>query len=55
MEHALDCHVGGLVTQCHSEVQDAIGDLSSLVWKKVQEPIVCESTVDNSNLRDINC
>ena len=49
VEHALDCHVGGLVSLCHSEVWDAIGDLSSLVWKQVQkEPIVCESTIDDS-------
>jgi len=33
VEHALDCHVGGLVTQCHNEVWDATGDLYSLVWK----------------------
>ena len=49
VEHALDCRVGGLVSQCHNEVWDAIRDLSSLVWKQVQkEPIVCESTVDDS-------
>ena len=49
VEHALDCHVGGLVSQQHNEVHDTIGDLSSLVWKQVQkEPIVCESTIDGS-------
>ena len=46
---SLDCCVGGLVSQCHNEVWDTIGDLSSLVWKQVQkEPIVCESTIDDS-------
>ena len=40
----LDYRVGGLVFQRHNEVRDAIGDLSSFVWKQVQkEPIVCES------------
>ena len=33
----------------HNEGWDAIGDLSSLVWKQVQkEPIICESTIDDS-------
>ena len=31
MEHALDCLVGGLVGQCHNEVQHAIGELAALV------------------------
>ena len=49
VEHALDCCVGGLVSQRHNEARDAIGYLSSLVWKQVQkEPIVCESTTDDS-------
>jgi len=26
----LDCRVGGLVTQCHNEVRDTIGDLATL-------------------------
>ena len=45
VEHALDCHVGGLVGQQHNEVGDAIGDLASLAWAQVtKEPIVCESS-----------
>ena len=33
------------MTHRHNEVQDAIGDLASLVWSQVsREPIVCEST-----------
>ena len=32
VEHALDCHVGGLVGQLHYEVGDAVGDLASLAW-----------------------
>ena len=36
-------------SQHYNEDRDAIGDLSSLVWKQVQkEPIVCESTIDDS-------
>ena len=31
IEHALDCHFGGLVSHRHNEVQDALGDSSSLV------------------------
>ena len=32
MEHALDCRVWGLVTQCHNEFRDAIGDLATLCF-----------------------
>ena len=54
MEHALDCCVDGLVSQHHNEVQGAIGDLSSLVWKQVQkEPVVCESTIDDSTSENL--
>ena len=35
LEHALDCKKGGLVTQCHNEVRDVIGDLTSVVFKEV--------------------
>ena len=30
-QHALDCRKGGLVTQRHNEVRDALGDLASKV------------------------
>ena len=40
-QHALDCKKGGLVTQCHNEVRDALGDLAAIVYKDVvREPIV---------------
>ena len=31
IEHALDCHFGGLVTCRYNEVRDTFGDLASLV------------------------
>ena len=31
IEHGLDCRFGGLVSHCHNEIRDAIGDLASLV------------------------
>ena len=43
LEHALDCKKGGLVTQCHNEVQDVIGDLASV--EVVKEPVVQEAKV----------
>lgn len=44
LQHALKCKKGGLVTQRHNEVRDAVGDLSSLVWKDIKrEPIVREA------------
>jgi len=45
VEHALDCRVGGLVTQHHNEIRDAIGDLLTLAWGQVQrEPVVCDAS-----------
>ena len=45
LSHALDCHKWGLVTQCHNEVRDALGDLAALAYKDVIcEPIVCEGS-----------
>ena len=41
LEHALDCKKGGLVTQCHNEVRDVIGDLASV--GVVKEPVVQEA------------
>ena len=41
LDHFLICRKGGLITQRHNEVRDAIGDLASLVWSSVKhEPIV---------------
>ena len=31
IERGLDCRFGGLVSLCHNEIRDAIGDLASLV------------------------
>ena len=49
VELALDCQVGGLVGQCHNEVQDAVCDLAILAaWSQVQkEQIVCEASNDD--------
>ena len=45
LSHALDCCKGGLVTQCHNEVRDALGDLVALAYKDVIcEPIVHEGS-----------
>jgi len=45
LTHAFDCHKGGLVTQCHNEVRDALGDLAALGYSE----IVCEPVVCNGN------
>jgi len=43
LTHALDCCKGGLVTQHHNEVRDALGDLAALEYSEVvREPIVCD-------------
>ena len=48
VDHALDCHFGGLVTCRHNEVHNAVGDLASLVWNPVRrEPIVKEAGSDD--------
>jgi len=45
IEHALDCHFGGLVSRRHNEVRDAFGDFASLIWSSVmKEPIVRDSS-----------
>ena len=49
LDHFLICKKGGLITQRHNEVRDAIGDLASLVWSSVKrEPIVKNSHDDDS-------
>ena len=43
LTYALDCRKGGLVTQCHNEVRDALGDLAALGYREVvRQPIVCD-------------
>ena len=32
VEHALNCHVRGLVGQQYNEVRDAVRDIASLAW-----------------------
>ena len=42
--HALDCKKGGLVTQHHNKVRDALGDIAALAFKEVtREPVVREA------------
>ena len=42
--YALDCRVGGLVTQCHNEIFGALGNIGAMVYSEViREPIVRES------------
>ena len=44
LQHALDCKKGGLVTQRHSEVRDALEDLVAMAYKEVvREPVVREA------------
>ena len=48
IKHALDCRFGGLVSRCHNEICDAIGDLASLVWDyDVREPVVCDKSTSS--------
>ena len=48
--HALDCRKGGLVTQRHNEIRDALGDLAAMGYKEVlREPVVREAN-DTQNL-----
>ena len=51
LSHALDCCKGGLVTQHHNEVRDALGDLVALAYKDVnREPVVREGNAEVSAL-----
>ena len=40
LAQALSCRKGGLVTQRHSEVRDAFGDLASLAWNQVGKSLL---------------
>ena len=45
IDHALDCHFGGLVTSRHNEARDTFGDFASLIWTPVvKEPVVCDGS-----------
>ena len=51
LTHALVCRKGGLVTQRHHEVRDALGDLAALGYREVvREPIVCDGDKDSPAL-----
>ena len=51
IEHALNCRFVGLVTHRHNEVQDAFGDLASLVWAPVvKEPVVHDGSAGADTL-----
>ena len=51
LTHALDCRKGGLVTQHHNEIRDALGDLAALGYREVvREPIVCDGDNDSPAL-----
>ena len=53
LSHPLDCRKGGLVTQHHNEVQDALGDLAALTYKDViREPVVREGNAEFPALID---
>ena len=40
----MDCRKGGLITQRHNEVRDALGDIAALTYKEVvREPVVRET------------
>ena len=49
LDHFLICKKGGLITQRHNEIRDAVGDLASLVWGSVKrEPVVKDTSDDDS-------
>ena len=51
LTHALDCRMGGLVTQCHNEVRDTLGDLAALGYREVvREPKLCDGDNDSPAL-----
>ena len=49
LDRFLICKKGGLITQHHYEIRDAVGDLAALVWGPVKlEPIVKDAQDDDS-------
>ena len=40
LSHTLDCRKGGLITQCHNEIRDGLGDLMALAYKDVIRELV---------------
>ena len=51
LTHALDCRNGGLVTQHHNEVRDALGNLAALGYREVvREPVLCDGDNDSPAL-----
>ena len=49
LDHFLISKKGGLITQRHNEIRDAIGDLLALVWGSVKrEPVVKDISHDDS-------
>ena len=47
LSHTLDCRKGGLVTQCHNEVRDAMGDVATLAYKDVICELIVRKEGDN--------
>ena len=51
LTHALNCCKGGLVTQRHNEIRDALGDWVGLDYREfVREPIVSDGDDSSSAL-----
>ena len=50
LEHALDRKKGGLVTQRHTEVRDAVGDIATLVYREVTNEPIVRAPDDTRNL-----
>ena len=42
LTHALDSCKCGLITQCHNEIRDVLGDLAALSREVVHGPVVCD-------------
>ena len=51
LSHALNCYKSGLITQCHIEIWDVLGDLAVLdYWDVVREPMMCDGIGDSPAL-----